>query len=86
MDVIETGTGSPPGSIPHSGMGMGGTLAPTVLTGTGMGKICSRGDGDEKSFPDGEFPVAMQSSACMQDGEKNRAERRAHCVRKRTCW
>jgi hypothetical protein len=38
---------------------MGATLAPTVLTGTGMGKIYPRGDGDGKSFPDREFPVAI---------------------------
>ena len=50
MAVIETGTGSPRGSIPRSGTGTGATLATTVLTGTGMGKIYPRGNEDGESL------------------------------------
>jgi len=65
--VIETGMGSPRGSIPRSGTGMGKTQAPTALAGTGTGKFCRHGDGDGKTSPDGEFPVAIPIAQLASD-------------------
>jgi hypothetical protein len=36
---------------------MGRNFSPTALTGTGMGKILPRGDGDGEVFPNGKFSV-----------------------------
>lgn len=51
------GRGSPVGINPRAGTGMGSKLAPRALTGTGMGKIFPRGDGDGKTIPDGKSPL-----------------------------
>jgi hypothetical protein len=55
------GTGTPAGTIPRSGTGMGRKSSPWVLAGTGAGNLPPRGDGDGRPFPDGEFPVAIPS-------------------------
>jgi hypothetical protein len=40
---------------------MGRKCSPRALSGTGVGKFRPHGGGDGKSFPDGEFPVAIPS-------------------------
>jgi hypothetical protein len=41
------------------GTGMDKKFPSLMFAGTGIGKICPRGDGDGGLFPDGEFPVAI---------------------------
>jgi hypothetical protein len=56
------GDGDPAGIIPRAGTGVGQNFSPTEFTGTGAGKISTRGDGDGELFPDGEFPIAIPRS------------------------
>jgi hypothetical protein len=59
--LVETGT---PRDYSPRGDGVGQNFSPTEFTGTGAGKISTRGDGDGELTPDGEFPVAIPMWVC----------------------
>jgi hypothetical protein len=64
MKIGSVGGGDSTGIFPRAGTGMGRKCSPRALAGTGVGKFPPRGGGDGKSFPDGEFPVAIPSNNC----------------------
>jgi hypothetical protein len=64
---MRTGTGIPMGIYPRAGTGAGKFL---TLTGAGAGEFSPRGDGDGRSIPDGEFPVAIPRQPALGDLRK----------------